>query len=186
MAQALEAAALRFSLQGRELAWFVAQCAHETGGLLTFRENLNYSSKRLLAVFPGVFRGREHLAAQIAGDPQRTANVVYGNRGGNGDEESGDGWAYRGGGPVMLTFRENYHRYGDLIGVDLESYHDKIEEQATGWLAAAAFWDVRCRKALPAGYDMISKRINPGESAEGLQRRRRFLAACERHLGGKA
>ena len=38
------------------MAEFVAQTAHETGGYLRFEENLRYSAKRLLAIWPNRFK----------------------------------------------------------------------------------------------------------------------------------
>ena len=39
---------------------------------------------------------------------QNIANFVYGNRYGNGNEASGDGWRFRGSGLIQLTFKDNF------------------------------------------------------------------------------
>ena len=36
------------------IKYFLAQCYHETGGFKHFNENLNYSAKGLLKVFPDI------------------------------------------------------------------------------------------------------------------------------------
>lgn len=84
---------------------------------LPISENLNYSAPRLLQVFPKYFTPA--LANAYAGKPQAIANRVYGNRMGNGIENSGDGWRYRGRGYVMLTGKDNYRLYGQILGLDL-------------------------------------------------------------------
>jgi putative chitinase len=73
-------------------------------------ENLNYSAKRLLEIFPKYFN--TITAYQYANQPERIANRVYANRMGNRDEASGDGWKNRGAGWLMWTGEENQKRYG--------------------------------------------------------------------------
>lgn len=80
---------------------FLAQVAHECAELTTLRENLNYSAEGLVRTWPSRFTAVDAL--QYARQPERIANRVYANRMGNGDEASGDGWTYRGGGLIQLT-----------------------------------------------------------------------------------
>jgi putative chitinase len=96
----------------RWLAYMLATAYHETGRhMQPVEENLNYSAKRLLEVFPKRFKSAAE-AASYAGDPERIANRVYADRLGNGNEESGDGWRYRGRGLVQITGRANYEKFG--------------------------------------------------------------------------
>jgi len=88
---------------------FIAQCAHESMGFTKVTENLNYSAKRLMEVFPKKFTPAK--AQQYAGKPQAIANYIYANRNGNGSEASGDGWKYRGRGYFQFTFADNYRAY---------------------------------------------------------------------------
>lgn len=95
----------------RWLAYVLATAYHETGmAMQPVLENLNYSAERLLAVFPNRFTSDQ--ARRYARQPERIANRVYGGRLGNGDEESGDGWRYRGRGLVQITGRSNYAKFG--------------------------------------------------------------------------
>ena len=96
------------------LAHFLAQTAHESGNFRHVRENLNYSAEGLIKVFPKYFS--KETALWYARKPEAIANVVYGNRMGNGDKNSGDGWRFRGAGYLQLTGRVNFKSFSDFIG----------------------------------------------------------------------
>lgn len=124
-------------------AHLIGQCAHESGGFRRRIENLNYSAARLEEIFSKYFKPSE--CAAFARQPQKIANRVYADRIGNGDEASGDGWAYRGRGWIQLTGRDNYRVYGGRIGVDLESDPAAAEDPARAWLIAAVYMADRRR-----------------------------------------
>ena len=100
------------------MAAFCAQLAHESGQLQRWTENLSYRWERLRQVFPKYFPS-DAEARPFDRKPERIANRVYANRMGNGPEASGDGWRYRGRGPIQLTRTDNYRACGQGIGVDL-------------------------------------------------------------------
>jgi predicted chitinase len=87
-------------------------------------ENLNYSAQRLQEVF----KISASRANEIAGNPELTANAMYGGRNGNAANE---GYKFRGRGFNQLTFKGNYKKYGDLIGEDLVSNPDKVNDVKT-------------------------------------------------------
>lgn len=89
-------------------AMFLAQCSHESSGFTVREENLNYSKKALLRVFPKYFN--EATAEKFARNPRAIADIVYGGRMGNHLE--GDGWLFRGRGDIMITGSDNYRLYG--------------------------------------------------------------------------
>ncbi len=74
------------------------------------RENLNYSAQGLLKTFPLYFNAQ--TATQYAYKPIMIANHVYANRLGNGNENSGDGWNYRGAGLIQQTGKSNWLTFG--------------------------------------------------------------------------
>ena len=96
-----------------QLANFMGQCDHESGGFAIIYENLNYSADGLLKTFKKYFT--PELAAQYARQPEKIANHTYSNRMGNGDEKSGDGWKHRGVGPIQLTGKDNQNAFADYI-----------------------------------------------------------------------
>jgi predicted chitinase len=116
---ALDAAMGRFEIDTPlRMAAFVAQLAHESGQLQRWTKNLSYRWERLRVVFPRYFR-TDAEAQAFDRQPERIANRVYADRMGNGPEASGDGWRYRGRGPIQLTGRDNYRACGAAIGADL-------------------------------------------------------------------
>lgn len=174
------------------VAAFVAQIGHESGYLLRQAENLNYTTpERLTAMFRSGFdldRDRQidpeevEFAKSYLRKPEKLANRVYANRGGNGGESTGDGYRYRGRGPIGLTFRENYRACGTAIGLDLEQYPELVETPIIGMLTAGWYWDTRGLNALAdAGrFDEIGQRINGGNN--GALERQQLHAAAKKVL----
>lgn len=109
----LKAAMEHFKLTPERAAHFFGQIAHETGGFQAFTENLNYSAAGLLKTFPKYFNDK--IVNDYARQPVKIASRVYGNRMGNGDEESKEGWFFRGRGAIQLTGKDNYKLFSDSI-----------------------------------------------------------------------
>jgi len=184
-AEALGAAMLKFGINNQ--AAFLAQVIHESGGLRVFSENLNYSVTALPQVFsptrfpPAVAahygRSADHPADQVG-----IANIAYANRMGNGPAESGDGWRFRGRGPIQLTGRDNYTRCGKAIGPDLIGNPDLLLLPHWGCLSAGWYWAAgnRTGKPLTGDIDTISKIVNGG--ANGLAERRALYEQALRVL----
>ena len=100
------------------VAHFIAQTAHESGNYVFIKENLNYKAASLRKVFPRYFL-TDDIAAQYANKPEKIANRVYGNRMGNGDEASGDGYRYCGRGLIQLTGKDNYTFFAGSLGISI-------------------------------------------------------------------
>lgn len=143
-------------------AMFVAQCAEESAGFSALVENLNYGPAGLLATWPKHFSPEQ--AVDYAHDAERIANRAYCFRNGNGDEDSGDGWRYRGRGLFQITGRGNYARCGMALGVDLIAQPELLEETTYACLSAAWFWRSNgCNELADAGnFAGITRRINGG------------------------
>lgn len=183
---ALDAAMQRFQIDApARRAAFLAQLAHESGQLQRWTENLNYGWQGLLKTFSKYFR-TEAEARNLERKPERIANRVYGGRMGNGDEASGDGWRYRGRGPIQLTGKDNYRICGTAIGVDLLSEPERLESPEVGCLAAAWFWSTKGLNTLADAGDFvrITKLINGG--LNGLEDRAAFWERAKATFGVSA
>jgi putative chitinase len=73
--------------------------------------------------------------------PIAIASRVYANRMGNGDENSREGWKYRGRGYIMGTGKEFYERFGKFANIDLVSDPDLLLQPELAMRAAGWFWD---------------------------------------------
>lgn len=149
----------------KRIAAFIAQCGHESGGWRTFSENLNYSAKALDAIFGKYFVKAGRDAEEYHRQPEKIANVVYANRMDNGDTESGDGWRFRGRGPIQLTGKANYTAFANDMDVDVIDNPDLVSEDKQVALKSAIwFWNKNNLNKYADDSDIktMTKRINGG------------------------
>lgn len=174
---AIDAAMRRFGITTpRRVAHFIAQVGHESLSLARTEESLSYSLPRLLEVFGK--RIPANSASLFVCQPEKLGNYVYADRNGNGNVASGDGFRYRGRGPMQHTGRGNYRRVGELIGQPLEEQPALLLEIEVGAMAAAAYWHDNGLNGMADAGDvlMVSRKINLGSATskrtpEGLQDR---------------
>jgi putative chitinase len=150
------------------LSHFLAQCAHESNEFNDVFEKLNYSADRLNVIFPKHFPG--NLSDSYANNPVRIASRVYANRNGNGDEESGDGYTYRGRGFIQLTGKTSYANFAEFIGEDTLANPDLVATKYP--LASAAFfftsnhiWNICDRGDTAEVLIAVTKAVNGGATA---------------------
>ncbi len=126
-------------------AHFLAQILIESDYLSRLVENLNYSAVRMAQVWPNRFSANgkpNSLARSLANNPELLANEVYANRMGNGDQSTGDGWAFRGVGPAMITGKANHQMIAEALGVEWGSYNPNwLTEPKPGARSAAIFFN---------------------------------------------
>lgn len=79
---------------------WLANVLEESGEFTVFAEDLYYSAKRLMKVWPKRFPDMQS-AIPYAKNPQKLAEKVYANR--NGNKRPGDAYLMRGAGPMQLT-----------------------------------------------------------------------------------
>jgi putative chitinase len=148
------------------MAAFIAQCAHESGGFMVLTENLNYRWQSLRKIFPKYFPTDE-LAQQYANMPNKQeaiANRIYANRMGNGSEESGDGWRYRGRGLIQLTGKDNYTWFAASLEITPEEATEYLRTFEGAAQSACWFWETNKLNQWADQGDILTltKRINGG------------------------
>jgi putative chitinase len=147
----------------QRVAAFLAQCAHESGGFVFLKENLNYKAASLRRVFPKYFPD-DAIAAQYAGKGEMIANRVYANRMGNGDEASGDGFKYCGRGLIQLTGKNNYTFFAGSLDIPVEEASEYLQTFEGAVQSACFFWDQNKLNQWADAGDILTltKRINGG------------------------
>ena len=149
------------------IAAFLAQCGHESGGWTVFEENLNYSAQGLCNVFPRYFPNLD-TAAVFARKPEMIANKIYANRMGNGGPESGDGYKYRGRGPIQLTGSSNYKAFAQEMFEDWQNLYENPDwvtsDRDFALMSAIWFWNKNKLNVQADSGDikLMTKKINGG------------------------
>ena len=164
------------------VACWLGQTAHESGGYRALRENLNYKAEGLVKIFPKYFRDVDPNA--YAHNQEKIANRVYSNRMGNGNEASGDGFAFRGRGLIQTTGRDNYQAFADSIGEDINDIPAFLETYEGAVQSACWFWESNNLNALADKMDIktMTKKINGGYI--GLEDRTNHINHAIQVLGG--
>lgn len=160
-------------------AAFAAQVGHESNLLSAVEENLNYSGDGLLKLFKKYYP-TPSAAADHARKPELIANRVYANRMGNGPEESGDGWRYRGRGLIQLTGKDNYKACGAALGLPLEKDPALLVSAVAAARSAGWFWKSRGLNGV-TDFTVLTKKINGGTN--GLEHRLALHAKAKAALG---
>jgi len=156
-----------FKLSTAQAAHFFGQCAHESGGFKVFSENLNYSDKGLNGIFKKYFPTIASTAG-YARKPEKIANKVYANRMGNGPESSGDGYKFRGRGPIQLTGKSNYTQFAQDIGrPDVLTNPDIVAtelafESALWFFNKNGLFAIAAKGVSDAVIGQITRRVNGG------------------------
>lgn len=164
-------------------AMFLAQYGHETRGFTRFSESMNYSVDGLIETFRkyftpaqaqkyGYIKNKAGVVIQKA-DQESIANIAYANRMGNGNQASGDGWKYRGRGLPHLTGKDNYGKFQQWLGKNIQP-----EELSTNLdLAIKAgvwYWLVNGLASLDS-VQKVTVRVNGGTN--GLEDRCKLYRA---------
>jgi len=154
----------RFNITtNNQKAMFIGQASHESGNFRLLEENLNYKAATLMRIWPKRFPNLEK-ANEYAGNPKKIANSVYSSRMGNRDENSGDGWRFRGRGIFQITGHSNVFHAGKALGVDFVKDPDLIATPKYAALTAGWFWDTH-KLNPPADaldFNKITRTINGG------------------------
>ena len=140
-------------------AAFVAQLAHESGE----------------------FRWMEEIwgptAAQLRYEPPNALAAKLGNT------QAGDGKRFKGRGPIQITGRFNYAKFGGLLGIDLVGNPALAAAPEVAFSTAGLFWQKNGLNELADARDFvtITRRINGGTN--GLADRQMFYERAKAVLG---
>lgn len=124
-----------------------------------------------------------HFLAQLAHESgnfrymeEIASGAAYEGRKDLGNTQAGDGKRYKGRGPIQLTGRANYRKYGQQLGIDFENNPDIVALPSVGLLVACKFWSDNDLNTLADKDDVltITRRINGGTN--GLADREAHLA----------
>lgn len=167
------------------LSHFIGQCAHESGNFKFVSENLNYSTKGLLTIFPKYFK-QPGLAEAYARNPERIASRVYADRMGNGEEGTHDGWIYRGRGYIQLTGKNNYSEFDKFVDENIIQNPDLVSKKYPLFSAGWFFYKNKLNSISDKGLNEntikeLTKRINGGKN--GLQERINYTMKFGKILG---
>ena len=137
-------------------------------------------------IFPKYFPTDE-LAQDYASRPNKQeaiANKVYANRMGNGPEESGDGYRYRGRVLIQLTGKENYRWFAASLEISPEEASEYLMTFEGAAQSGCWFWETNKLNQWADKGDILSltKRINGGTI--GLDDRIKHYKHALHVLGG--
>lgn len=123
-------------------------------------ENLNYSAKRIMEVWPYITPAE---AAKLANNPKALAARVYGGKYGN--ITPADSFAYRGRGFNQITFKNQYYNLTNKLGIDLINNPDLLNKPEIAAKAAAQFYADAFKngaKIIKTRYNVDIRNITPG------------------------
>jgi putative chitinase len=100
-----------------------------------------------------------------------------------GNVQPGDGKRFKGRGPIQITGRANYQKYGGLLGIDLVNNPERAATPEVGFRVAGLFWQKNGLNELADGemFQTITKRINGGLT--GFEDRLKYYTRAKEVLG---
>ncbi len=184
-------AMIEFDIRSHQrMAAFIAQTAHESANYTMLREDTYYrNADDVVANFSRRFGPDKADPSEYMRSSRKFANFVYANEGGNGDFDSGDGYRYRAGGYIGITYRKGYAWMEQLLDVPLVDQPELIEWHDIAARTAGAYWvntnwQGRNLNDYADDWDIraisgLINRGNPNKTATGMRDR---LARSERAL----
>ena len=123
-----------------------------------------------------------HESAELRYMEEIASGAAYEGRANLGNTQPGDGKRYKGRGPIQLTGRANYTKYGQLLGLDLVSDPTIAATREIGFRIAGQYWKLNGLNELAdqQQFKAITKRINGGYN--GLDDRIKYYDRAKRVL----
>jgi len=117
----------------------------------------------------GNFRYMEEIASGKAYEGRKDLGNIY----------AGDGVRYKGRGPIQLTGRANYRRYGQQLGIDLENNPQIVALPSMGLMVACKFWSDNGLNALADKDDVVAVTCRINRGTNGLEDRKKNLVLLQ-------
>lgn len=105
-----------------------------------------------------------HESGELRYMEEIASGAAYEGRANLGNTQPGDGKRFKGRGPIQLTGRANYKKYGQLLGLDLIDNPATAATKEVGFRIAGQFWKLNGLNELAdqQQFKLITKRINGG------------------------
>jgi putative chitinase len=105
-----------------------------------------------------------HESAELRYMEEIASGAAYEGRRDLGNTQPGDGKRYKGRGPIQLTGRANYKKYGELLNLDLINDPTIAATPEVGFRIAGQFWKLNGLNELAdqQKFETITRRINGG------------------------
>jgi predicted chitinase len=105
-----------------------------------------------------------HESGELRYMEEIASGAAYEGRANLGNTQPGDGKRYKGRGPIQLTGRANYTKYGQLLGLDLVNNPTIAATKEVGFRIAGQFWKLNGLNELAdqQKFETITRRINGG------------------------
>lgn len=176
----LTSAEIRQIMPNLPLVKLVEYLPHLTAAMAKYEINTPLRAAAFLAQLAhesGEFRWMEEIWGPTK------AQQGYEGRADLGNTEPGDGKRFKGRGPIQITGRANYKKYGDLLGVDLVSNPDLAAKPEYAFQLAGAYWQTHGLNELADGeyFVSITKKINGG--LNGQADREKYYETAKKALG---
>jgi predicted chitinase len=123
-----------------------------------------------------------HESGELRYMEEIASGAAYEGRKDLGNTQPGDGKRYKGRGPIQLTGRANYQKYGGLLNLDLVNNPMMAATPQVGFRIAGQFWQLNGLNPLAdqQNFKEITKRINGGYN--GLVDRTMYYDRAKRVL----
>lgn len=100
-----------------------------------------------------------------------------------GNTNPGDGKRYKGRGPIQITGKANYKKFGDALGIDLVHDPENAASPEIAFRIAGCYWKTHGLNELAdhESFETTTRRINGG--LNGLEDRKKYYARARKILG---
>ncbi len=123
-----------------------------------------------------------HESGELRFMEEIASGAAYEGRRDLGNTQPGDGRRYKGRGPIQLTGRANYKKFGDLLCLDLINNPTMAATPEVGFRIAGLFWQSKGLNELAdqQKFETITRRINGG--INGLKDRIKYYERAKKVL----